>query len=346
MDKTTHFHRYDHKIGYNVQVLNLFCDPGEYRVCNFGSVEELRFNNGFKGQIILTNIRIIWLDPINQSMNLYIGFNSIKSVSKSDFSKKREKITIMAYRKTKSFEFHFMIKKKSESLYDTINKLISNYRDSFYLREYKLRSSVFKDENLILLKNESVIHSFNGVSTISGNSSKTGRLILTNYRFVWTSTVVNSFNVSIPFWAIPPISIQDHPRFEHCFYVLISISKRNFMYGFTAYPSDSLIKIVDSVERLRLSSSNSPMITYPISIHGESQKEPPIYQIISDDSQETPSDLFLSLCVHSPSSDQIIYDSTLGLSIEETSSMTPLYHILSKISNTSKLSLAESTLLY
>ena len=52
---------------------------GEQVVDSMNDVEDTKGNNGDKGSLILTNLRIIWFADTNKHINLSIGFDCVMS---------------------------------------------------------------------------------------------------------------------------------------------------------------------------------------------------------------------------------------------------------------------------
>ena len=259
--------RYDHDLLINVDINYLFCTPGEYIINIFGVVENLKDLISKRGQILVTNLRIIWFNTNNNLNNIVIGYNLINNFEKYNFSHSREKIIINCTFKKNNYEFIFLIKIGKVSFIKILKKCHRNYLNSFFLREYKLRSSINDDINLNLLLDEKLIYKLEGLISFSGNTGKTGIGYITNYRFIWISTVINSFNISVPLWAIPNTTLQKHKKYLNCFYIRILISSRNLLFGFTYNPIEILKNFIDILEKSRISCLNNPILTFPINFN-------------------------------------------------------------------------------
>lgn len=55
--------------------------PGEYLVERIENVEDTKGNNGDKGMLRITNIRLIWHANAMPRINLSIGYNSVHGVT-------------------------------------------------------------------------------------------------------------------------------------------------------------------------------------------------------------------------------------------------------------------------
>jgi hypothetical protein len=73
----------------------------------------------------------------------------------------------------------------------------------------KLRGSVIKDNEVILLPQEQVFSKINGVWNLSSEQGNLGTFFLTNVRIVWHANLAVNFNVSLPYLQIvstsPPL---------------------------------------------------------------------------------------------------------------------------------------------
>jgi Bardet-Biedl syndrome 5 protein len=63
----------------------------------------------------------------------------------------------------------------------------------------KLRGSIVKDGDLVLLPQEQVFTKINGVWNLSSEQGNLGCFFLTNVRIVWHANLAANFNVSLPY---------------------------------------------------------------------------------------------------------------------------------------------------
>ena len=105
---------------------------GEQRIDSINSVEDTKGNNGERGALIVTNLRIIWQSHKAAHTNLSVGFNTILRMSKkkaqSKMRGKTEALVIMTkYEKTR-FEFIFTsLVKNSPRLFTTCLSVFKAY---------------------------------------------------------------------------------------------------------------------------------------------------------------------------------------------------------------------------
>jgi Bardet-Biedl syndrome 5 protein len=67
----------DRQIRFDVPIAQLQPRKGETIVDSINQVEDTKGNNGDKGSLIITNLRLIWFGDANQKINLTIGFDCI-----------------------------------------------------------------------------------------------------------------------------------------------------------------------------------------------------------------------------------------------------------------------------
>ena len=76
------------------------------------------------------------------------------------------------------------------------------YETSKLYRDLKLRGSIIRDNELILLPQEQVYTKISGVWNLSSDQGNLGSFLITNVRIVWHAQLATNFNVSIPFMQI------------------------------------------------------------------------------------------------------------------------------------------------
>lgn len=67
----------DREIRFDIPVSQLQPRKGEQIVDSINQVEDTKGNNGDKGSLIITNLRLIWFGDANQRINLSVGFDCI-----------------------------------------------------------------------------------------------------------------------------------------------------------------------------------------------------------------------------------------------------------------------------
>jgi Bardet-Biedl syndrome 5 protein len=78
-------------------------------------------------------------------------------------------------------------------------ELFRAYQSSKLYRDLKLRGSIMKDNDLILLPQEQIFSKVAGVWNLSSDQGNLGTVYLTNVRLVWHANLATNFNVSLPY---------------------------------------------------------------------------------------------------------------------------------------------------
>ena len=71
----------DREIRFDTTPSLLNVRPGEVMIDSIDSVEDTKGNNGEKGSLAITNLRLIWTCARNSRINLSIGYNAVLSVN-------------------------------------------------------------------------------------------------------------------------------------------------------------------------------------------------------------------------------------------------------------------------
>ena len=189
--------------------------------------------------MVVTNLRLLWISHRSNYVNLSIGYNTILNVStkKAQSKLRGATLALCILAKTKSrFEFVFTsLVKNSPRLFSTVQavhrwerssanafvtylkpflKKNRAYESSKLYRDIKLRGSIIKEMQLLLLPDEHVFthvscltqrermaetNQVTGVWNLSSDQGNLGALFVTNVRVVWHATLAQNFNISIPF---------------------------------------------------------------------------------------------------------------------------------------------------
>ena len=71
----------DRDIRFDTQQSLLAIRSGEFQIDSINSVEDTKGNNGEKGSLAITNLRLIWVCNRNSRINLSIGYNAVLSIN-------------------------------------------------------------------------------------------------------------------------------------------------------------------------------------------------------------------------------------------------------------------------
>ncbi|KAH8073956.1 hypothetical protein JL721_2510 [Aureococcus anophagefferens] len=101
----------DREIRFDTPTAHLQNRKGEAVIDSINSVEDTKGNNGERGSLVVTNLRIMWISHKNSRTNLSIGFNTVVSINIRKAKSKLRGATQALYIMTKfggsRFEFIF-----------------------------------------------------------------------------------------------------------------------------------------------------------------------------------------------------------------------------------------------
>ena len=204
---------HDRDIRFDIRPNLLACRPGEIVIDSINSVEDTKGNNGERGTLIVTNLRVLWICHLNNRINLSIGNSTVTNAA---IKKARSKLRghthalCVSAKFNNKYEFIFTsLVKNSPRLFTTMQAVLRAYESSKLYRDLKLRGSVVRDGELILLPKEHLVDKISGVWNLSSGQGNLGTFFISNIRVVWHATLANNFNVSLPYHCIKSCRIRD-----------------------------------------------------------------------------------------------------------------------------------------
>ena len=179
----------DREIRFDTQPTQLDLRSGEVQIDSINSVEDTKGNNGEKGSLSITNLRLIWICHRNSRINLSIGYNAVVSINIRTANSRLRGNTQALYVMTKfnnsRFEFVFTnLVRQSPRLFTTVQAVYRAYDTSRLYRDLKLRGAIIKNKSLILLPNEQMYNKVPGVWNLSSDQGNLGTFFITNVRLV------------------------------------------------------------------------------------------------------------------------------------------------------------------
>jgi hypothetical protein len=153
----------DREIRFDIPFSLLAVRRGETEIDSINAVEDTKGNNGEKGHLSVTNLRVIWCSHKDPRTNLSIGHNCILSTNIRTASSKlrgnSQALYVMTKFNNSRFEFIFTsLVKNSPRLFTTVQAVYRAYETTKLYRDLKLRGAIIKDKSLILLPDEDVIN--------------------------------------------------------------------------------------------------------------------------------------------------------------------------------------------
>eukprot|EP01084_Bolivina_argentea_P313492 542882_1 len=253
----------DREIRFDTPLNDLSLVKGEFEIDSINSVEDTKGNNGEKGALNCTNLRIIWISHTNARINLSIGYDSILNTSirmaNSRLRGNSEGLFVMAKFGGTRFEFIFTsLIKKSPRLFTTVQSVFRAYETSKLYRDLKLRGSIIKDKDLILLPDEEILDKINGVWNLSSQQGNLGTFYITNIRVVWFANLAENFNVSIPYLQIKIIT-KRNSKFGMALVIETTQLSGSYVLGFRVDPENKLESVKNEIYKLWEVYSKNPI---------------------------------------------------------------------------------------
>ncbi|XP_021563426.1 Bardet-Biedl syndrome 5 protein isoform X4 [Carlito syrichta] len=166
----------DRDVRFDVSSQQMKTRPGEVLIDCLDSIEDTKGNNGDRGRLLVTNLRIIWHSLALPRVNLSIGYNCILNITTRTANSKLRGQTEALYILTKCnstrFEFIFTnLVPGSPRLFTSVIAVHRAYETSKMYRDFKLRSALIQNKQLRLLPQEHVYDKINGVWNLSSDQS-------------------------------------------------------------------------------------------------------------------------------------------------------------------------------
>ncbi|VDL67403.1 unnamed protein product [Nippostrongylus brasiliensis] len=200
--------------------------PGEVQIDRVDMVEDTKGNNGDRGVMRITNLRIIWYASSMPRINLSIGYSNITGLQSREVASKVrgtevEALYVMARAPNSSTKFEFiftaMTSGMHSKMFNTVNSVHRAYETTKLYRELKMRGAIVDDSaNLKLLPLEQLVEKVTGVWNLSTDQvarevftiiclivtrfqGTLGCFVITNIRLVWFASTNSLYNVSVPY---------------------------------------------------------------------------------------------------------------------------------------------------
>jgi Bardet-Biedl syndrome 5 protein len=253
----------DREIRFDVTLKQLQPRKGEFQIDSINSVEDTKGNNGEKGAIIVTNLRMIWFCHRFPRTNLSIGFNTVLSttirLAHSRLRGNTEALYIMTKYNGTRFEFIFTsLVRRSPRLFTTIEAVFRAYDTTKLYRDLKLRGAIIQDKELLMLPDEEIYDHIKGIWNLSSEQGNLGSFFITNVRVVWHADLAENFNVSIPYMQMESIKIRPS-KFGQALVIETSELSGGYVLGFRVDPISKLDEILKEIKSLHEVYSKNPL---------------------------------------------------------------------------------------
>ncbi|KAA0145657.1 hypothetical protein FNF28_07832 [Cafeteria roenbergensis] len=191
----------------------VMCRKGEFVIDRMNSVEDTKGNNGTRGTLLITNLRMVWISHKSFKTNLSVGYSCIQTITirsaPSILRARAQALYLMTKFDEARYEFIFTsLVEGSPRLFTTVQAVFRAYETSKLYRDLKLRGAIVRDGLLRQLPDEEVFNRLDGVMNLSSDQGNLGVLYLTNIRMVWHASLAENFNVSNPLDQISKVHVR------------------------------------------------------------------------------------------------------------------------------------------
>eukprot|EP00758_Cryptobia_borreli_P000830 Tbor_TRINITY_DN1672_c0_g1::TRINITY_DN1672_c0_g1_i1::g.7618::m.7618/K16748/BBS5; Bardet-Biedl syndrome 5 protein len=301
---------------------------GEVAIDTLDSVEDTKGNNGERGMLIVTNLRLLWHCTRNPKVNLSIGLNCVSNVSIHNAASRLRGTTQALFVNTKynssRFEFVFTyLVNESPRLFSTVLAVWKSYDSSRTYRDLKLKCAIIQDQELIQLPKENILSRITGIWNLSSDQGNFGTMCITNVRVVWYAGLAENFNVSIPYIQIIAIRVRDS-KFGAAFVIETSSHAGSYVLGFRVDPPEKLQEVFNEVTSLWKISKSHPVL----GVEFENEQVPDALdettitriQDGQDMIENVPTDAFAAYYADEGQKNRDrkpVYDTSIGLAVEK-----------------------------
>ncbi|XP_069791803.1 BBSome complex member BBS5 [Narcine bancroftii] len=317
----------DRDVRFDIAPNHMKMRPGEVLIDCLDCIEDTKGNNGDKGRLLVTNLRIIWHSLAISRVNLSVGYNCIINITTRTANSKLRGQTEALYILTKCnntrFEFIFTsVVPGSPRLFTTVIAVHRAYETSKIYRDLKLRGALIQNKQLRLLPQEQVYDKVNGVWNLSSDQGNLGTFFITNVRIVWHANMNDSYNVSIPYLQIRAVRMRDS-KFGLALVIETSQQSGGYVLGFKIDPLEKLQEAVKETNSLHKVYSTCPIfgVQYEMEEKPQTLEDLTVEQV-QDDVEiepEEPTDAFVAYFADANKQQdrEPVYSEELGLAIEK-----------------------------
>ncbi len=223
------------------------------------------------------------------------------------------------------FEFVFTsLVKNSPRLFTTVQTVMKAYETSKLYRDLKLRGSIVKDGDLVLLPREQVFDKISGVWNLSSEQGNLGAFFITNIRIVWHCSLASNFNVSLPYLQIKMVRIRDS-KFGKALVLETFAKSGGYILGFRVDPADTLSNIHKQILSFHQLFSSNPDFGVDFTFEDEmlSTKQllqPKIEEDIEIINEQEDSHAMAAYYAEGADEEgftnEVVYDESIGLAVE------------------------------
>lgn len=234
----------DREVRFDCSKKELDFRPGETLLELIDEVEDTKGNNGVAGELLITNLRLLWWSKKKRGSNISIGFSCFTSLStKSSSSRLKgdtESLHILVRHQEHRFEFVFTsLIKTTSQLHSGVARVFAAYDKTRLFRDLKLRGALMTDGELNTLPFEQTYSKVNGVWNLCSDEGNLGSFFVSNVRVVWYSNLSPNFNMSFPYIQVQHVKVRNS-KFGPALVLESSQSSGAYILGFKVDPKETL----------------------------------------------------------------------------------------------------------
>ncbi|CRL04097.1 CLUMA_CG017210, isoform A [Clunio marinus] len=252
----------DREIKFDIPNIHKKLRNGENILEIIDSVEDTKGNSGDLGQLVITNIRLIWFSLTNTKFTLSIGFFTIVTMNtKNVISTLRgstDALYILTSTPKQRFEFIFTDYGANQKHFGSLFEIYKIYQSTTLYRELKLRGAILTEGHLNILRQEQVYTILNGVYNLSSDQGNLGTFIITNIRLVWYAEANESFNISLPYMQMISLRIRES-KYGLALVIQTGPNAGNYVLGFRVDPQEKLHEVHKELISLHSVYSETPI---------------------------------------------------------------------------------------
>eukprot|EP01137_Pigoraptor_chileana_P027637 Opistho-2@841 len=253
----------DNEIRFDTVESNLKARDGERIIDYLDAVEDTKGNNGEMGRLTVTNLRLIWHAEARPFINLSIGLNNVLSVTtktaQSALRGETQALFVLTKHNSTRYEFIFTnLVAHNPRLFTTVQTVHRAYDTSRMYRELKLRGSIIRDKQLVVLPAEQIYDKVVGVWNLSNDQGILGSFVITNVRVVWHANINENFNISVPYIQMRAVRTREL-KYGLSMAIITSMDSGNYVLAFRVDPPERLKEVAKQIKNLYKVCGASPV---------------------------------------------------------------------------------------
>ncbi|CAB3403489.1 unnamed protein product [Caenorhabditis bovis] len=266
----------DREIRFDVDHRLLRLINGEVQIAKMEHVEDTKGNNGDRGTMRVTNLRLVWHAANMPRINITIGWNCVTgvqtrqatSLSQKNRGASCEAIYVLAKVPSSTTKFEFIFTALNpiahSKLFNTISSINRAYETTKLYRELKMRGSLIREDGTLrLLPQEFLCEEVRGVWNLSTDQGNLGAFIITNCRVVWFAELNPLYNVSVPYLTLYSCRVRES-KFGMALVLETTSNSGEYVLGFRIDPPERLQTTCKTIQSLHKAHLIKPIfgVTY------------------------------------------------------------------------------------